>query len=146
MLKGQSFPLIFLMLLVAFAAILARIAMPLVQAVQQHGIVVSEIASDVLVSWGIGTVIVGMLCGFVVGWVRENVLTGLTMGVVLGGVVGAACAPLLVIPAALTALFDLAWLFISLLILTSGTILIERHQARKRKRESYAEVLDEVSP
>lgn len=145
MFKGQSFPLIFLMLLVALAGILTRVLMPLVQAIQRDGLAGSDIGVDVLVWWSIGIVGMGVLCGVTVGWVRESVVAGLTLGFVLGGLVGASCAPLLLIPASLSALFDLAWVFISLLLLTGGTILIERRQSKKRSRQSYVEVLDETS-
>src|SRR5690606_31889826 len=112
--------------------------------IQREGLAGSHVGYDVLVGWSIGMLVVGLVCGFIVGWARESIVVGLTLGVVLGGLVGAACIPLLLIPAALTALVDLAWVFISLLLLTGGTIAIERRQNKRRLNQSYVDILDDT--
>lgn len=143
MLKGQSFPLIFLMLLVAFSAILARIAMPIVQTFQTHDVYGSAVATDQWISWSAAMVLTGAVVGFSIGWVREYFWPGAIVGFVLGSVIGAVCTPFLGVPAALTALCDLAWIFISLILLTFGTILIERRCGNPQDGEQYVKTLKE---
>ncbi|GAA4432765.1 hypothetical protein [Bremerella cremea] len=143
MFKGQSFPLIFLMLLVAFSAILARIAMPIVQSFQATDVYGSAVATDQWVMWSAGMVGGGGMIGFLVGWVRERFWPGAVVGYVLGNIVGAMCTPFLAVPAALTALCDLAWIFISLLLLAFGTILIERKFGSQQSDDKYVKALED---
>ncbi|MEW4563448.1 hypothetical protein AB1K70_13030 [Bremerella sp. JC770] len=143
MLKGQSFPLIFLMLLVAFSAILARIAMPIVQSFQTHEVYGSAVATEQWITWSAAMVMTGAFVGFAIGWIREFFWPGAIVGFILGSVIGALCTPFLAVPAALTALCDLAWIFISLLLLTFGTILIERRNQGPHDAEAYVESLQE---
>ncbi len=143
MLKGQSFPLIFLMLLVAFSAILARIAMPIVQSFTANDVYGSAVATEQWITWSAAMVLTGAVVGFSIGWVREYFWPGAVVGFVLGSVIGAICTPFLAVPAALTALCDLAWIFISLILLTFGTILIERRSSRSPGGEQYVETLKE---
>ncbi|PQO35760.1 hypothetical protein C5Y96_08900 [Blastopirellula marina] len=143
MLKGQSFPLIFLMLLVAFSAILARIAMPIVQSFQTHDVYGSAVATDQWISWSAAMVFTGAVVGFFIGWIREYFWPGAVVGFVLGSVIGAVCTPFLGVPAALTALCDLTWIFISLILLTFGTILIERRCGNPQGGDQYVKTLQE---
>lgn len=143
MLKGQSFPLIFLMLLVAFSAILARIAMPIVQSFQTHDVYGSAVATEQWITWSAAMVLTGAIVGFSIGWIREYFWPGAVVGFILGSVIGAICTPFLAVPAALTALCDLAWIFISLILLTFGTILIERRSRSPQDSEQYVKTLKE---
>lgn len=143
MLKGQSFPLIFLMLLVAFSAILARIAMPIVQSFQTHDVYGSAVATEQWITWSAAMVLTGAVVGFSIGWVREYFWPGAVVGFVLGSVIGAVCTPFLAVPAALTALCDLAWIFVSLILLTFGTILIERRCRGSQDGDQYVKTLKE---
>lgn len=143
MLKGQSFPLIFLMLLVAFSAILARIAMPIVQSFTANDVYGSAVATEQWITWSAAMVLTGAVVGFSIGWIREYFWPGAVVGFVLGSVIGAICTPFLAVPAALTALIDLAWIFISLILLTFGTILIERRSSSSPDGEQYVETLKE---
>ncbi len=145
MLRGQSFPLIFLMLLVAFSAILARIAMPIVQSFQANEVYGSAVATEQWVSWSAAMVITGAFVGLIIGWIRERFWPGAIVGFILGKVIGAVCTPFLAVPAALTALCDLAWIFIALILLTFGTILIERRYCNQSRRGEYVRVLQENS-
>ncbi|MBA2114575.1 hypothetical protein [Bremerella alba] len=144
MLKGQSFPLIFLMLLVAFSAILARIAMPIVQSFQTHDVYGSAVATEQWVSWSVAMVVTGAVVGFIIGWIRESFWPGAIVGLILGSVIGAACTPFLAVPTALTALCDLAWIFISLILLAFGTILIERRSRSPQDSDQYVKSLKET--
>lgn len=145
MLKGQSFPLIFLMLLVAFSAILARIAMPIVQSFQSHDVYGSAVATEQWITWSAAMVLTGAFVGCLIGWIREYFWPGAIVGFILGAVIGSICTPFLAVPAALTALCDLAWVFISLILLTFGTILIERRSGRPQDGEQYVKSLNESS-
>ena len=143
MLKGQSYPLIFLMLLVAFSAILARIAMPIVQSFQAHDVYGSAVATEKWVFWSVVMVGSGLFIGGIVGAVREGLMPGVFIGIVLGGTIGAICTLFLAVPTALTALCDLAWLFVSLILLAFGTILIERQTRKEHPENNYVEVLED---
>ncbi|MBI1248460.1 hypothetical protein GC197_11560 [bacterium] len=143
MLKGQSYPLIFLMLLVAFSAILARIAMPIVQSFQTTDVYGSAVATEKWVGWSIAMVMFGIAIGAIIGWIREGLMQGFPVGMVLGGTIGAICTMFLAVPTALTALCDLAWLFVSLILLAFGTILIERQSRKEHPERKYVEVLED---
>ncbi|RCS40511.1 hypothetical protein DTL42_24365 [Bremerella cremea] len=142
-LRGQSFPLLFLMLLVAFSAILARIAQPVVQSYQESDVAGSTVEVDQWAGWSIWMVVGGAVVGFLVGWVRERLWPGAFLGLFLGAIVGAFCAPLLAIPSALTVIIDLVWLFAALLLLVLGTILIERRYGLHVPEDRYVKVLEE---
>ncbi len=141
-LRGQSFPLIFLMLLVAFSAMLARIAMPIVQSFQESDVAGSAVGVGQWAAWSISMVGCGAVVGFIVGWVRERLWPGALIGFFLGAVVGAFCTPFLAVPSALTAICDLAWIFASLILLVFGTILIERRYGLHVPENRYVKVLD----
>lgn len=142
-LRGQSFPLIFLMLLVAFSAILARIAQPIVQSFYVSDVAGSAVELKQWAGWSISMVICGAIVGFSVGWVREKFWPGALVGILLGAVVGAFCTPFLAVPAALTAIVDLAWLLASLILLVGGTILIERRYGLQAPEAKYVKVLED---
>lgn len=142
-LRGQSFPLIFLMLLVAFAAILSRIAQPVVQSFLKSDVAGSAVEVDQWAYWSIWMVAVGAVVGLAVGWVRESLWPGAFLGLFLGTVVGAFCTPFLAIPSALTAIIDLAWLFAALILLVIGTILIEKRYGLHVPENRYVKVLEE---
>ncbi|PQO31569.1 hypothetical protein [Blastopirellula marina] len=142
-LRGQSFPLIFLMLLVAFSAILARIAQPIVQSFQESDVAGSAVELHEWATWSISMVVCGAVVGFIVGWVREKFWPGALLGIFLGAVVGAFCTPFLAVPSALTAIVDLGWLFASLILLVFGTILIERRYGLHVPEAKYVKTLED---
>lgn len=142
-LRGQSFPLIFLMLLVAFSALLARIAVPIVRSFQDTDVAGSVVGLGQWASWSIAMVVCGAIVGFIVGWVRENLWPGAFIGFLLGAIVGTFCTPFLAVPSALTAIFDLAWIFASLILLVFGTILIERRYGLQIPEDQYVKVLED---
>lgn len=141
--KGQTYPLIFLMMLIAFSAILARIAMPLVQTLLQEGASGSPVDVEQFVWWSIGVVGLGLLTGVAVGWSQQNIVVGLVVGPVLGVMVGALCLPFLAMPPFLTALGSLGWLFFCLVLLTVGTMMINPGHLRHTPQQRFVEPIDE---
>ncbi|PQO46543.1 hypothetical protein [Blastopirellula marina] len=140
-LRGQSYPLIFLMLLVAFSAILIRIAVPIVRSFQTEDVVGTAVDVNLWAYWSVYMVIGGSLVGFVVGWVREGFWPGTVLGSFLGAAIGAICTPFLAVPTVLTAVVDLSWIFATLILLVFGTILIERRYGLRIPRDRYVDVL-----
>jgi len=140
--KGNTFPLLFLLLLVAFAGIVVRIAMPIVASLTDSSAV--DPASPVLFALIAGA---GGVLGLILH--RDRVFTNprkishfrpMAVGLMVGTLVGSLCSLPIWIPGLFIPLANLLWILLMVGLLAAGTIFLDRWQMTRRNHEPIVDL------